>query len=55
MREEARYLEECGLDALFLPDHPMLMGDPWVTLAGIADVTTRLRLGALVSCSPGAG
>lgn len=51
MRAEVRHLEELEFDSVLLPDHPVLMGDPWVTLAGLADVTTELRLGVLVSCA----
>lgn len=49
--------EEAGLDALFRSDHYLsVMGrtergslDAWATLAGLAAVTTRIRLGTLVS------
>jgi alkanesulfonate monooxygenase SsuD/methylene tetrahydromethanopterin reductase-like flavin-dependent oxidoreductase (luciferase family) len=50
----ARSAEQAGWDGLFLWDH-MLAGpgvavaDPWVMMAAIATVTTRLRLGALVT------
>ncbi len=50
MRDEMQYLESAGFDSVFFPDHPMLFPDPWVSLAGVADATTTLRLGALVSC-----
>ncbi|HVD04143.1 MAG TPA: LLM class flavin-dependent oxidoreductase [Candidatus Dormibacteraeota bacterium] len=46
--------EEAGWDGLFLWDH-MLAGDgtpiadPWITMAGIACATTRIRLGAMVT------
>ncbi len=50
MRDEMQYLEDSGFDSVFLPDHPMLFPDPWVSLAGVADATTTIRLGALVSC-----
>lgn len=46
--------EEAGWDGLFLWDH-MLAGpgiavaDPWVTMAAIATMTTRIRFGALVT------
>jgi alkanesulfonate monooxygenase SsuD/methylene tetrahydromethanopterin reductase-like flavin-dependent oxidoreductase (luciferase family) len=49
MRREVRYLEDLGFDGIFLPDHPAMYADPWVTLASVADATTNLRLGA-VSC-----
>lgn len=51
MRDEVRRIESLGFDAVFLPDHPMLMSDPWLTLAGLVDATTTLRLGVLVSCA----
>jgi alkanesulfonate monooxygenase SsuD/methylene tetrahydromethanopterin reductase-like flavin-dependent oxidoreductase (luciferase family) len=51
MRDEIRYLEGLGFDAVFLPDHPLaVMGDPWLTLAGCVDATTSIRLGVMVSC-----
>jgi F420-dependent oxidoreductase-like protein len=54
----ARTAEECGYDALFRSDHYLVMGDDdglpgptdaWITLAGLARETSRLRLGTLVS------
>src|SRR4029450_14040763 len=56
----ARSWEESGIEALFRSDHyigfhaPSTSGslDCWTTLAALAAVTTKLRLGALVS--PGA-
>lgn len=54
----ARTAEECGFDALFRSDHYLRMGegdglpgptDAWVTLAGLARETSRLRLGTLVT------
>jgi F420-dependent oxidoreductase-like protein len=54
----ARTTEECGFDALFRSDHYLRMGDvngfpgptdAWVTLAGLARETSRLRLGTLVT------
>jgi alkanesulfonate monooxygenase SsuD/methylene tetrahydromethanopterin reductase-like flavin-dependent oxidoreductase (luciferase family) len=50
MRDDVQYLEGAGFDSVFLPDHPMLFPDPWVSLAGVAGATTTIRLGALVSC-----
>jgi F420-dependent oxidoreductase-like protein len=50
--------EECGYDAFFRSDHYLRMtpGDPlpgptdaWITLAGLARETSRIRLGTLVS------
>ena len=54
----ARVTEECGFDAFFRSDHYLAMGstdglpgptDAWVTLAGLARETSRIRLGTLVS------
>jgi F420-dependent oxidoreductase-like protein len=53
----ARTAEETGFDAFFRSDHYLTMGgdglpgptDAWVTLAGLARDTERVRLGTLVS------
>src|SRR5579862_2669589 len=53
----ARAAEELGFDAFFRSDHYLAMGGPglpgptdaWVTLAGLAVQTSRIRLGTLVS------
>lgn len=51
----ARACEEAGLDGLFRSDHYLPMFgdgfslDAWATLAGLAAVTSSLRLGTLVS------
>lgn len=54
----ARTAEELGFDAYFRSDHYLRMGpgdpgpgptDAWITLAGLARETSRLRLGTLVS------
>src|SRR5271169_5664948 len=54
----ARATEECGFDAFFRSDHFLKMGsasglpaytDAWVTLAGLARDTSRIRLGTLVT------
>jgi F420-dependent oxidoreductase-like protein len=53
----ARRAEECGFDAFFRSDHFLAIGgdglpgptDSWVTLAGLALQTSRIRLGTLVS------
>src|SRR5919112_6843518 len=53
----ARRTEETGFDAFFRSDHYLTMGghglpgptDAWVTLAGLARETSRIRLGTLVS------
>src|SRR5260370_21334280 len=53
----ARTAEELGFDAFFRSDHYLRMGDgdagpgptdAWITLAGLARETSRLRLGTLV-------
>ncbi|GAA4682851.1 LLM class F420-dependent oxidoreductase [Pseudonocardia yuanmonensis] len=53
----ARTAEEAGFDAFFRSDHYLAMGgsgepgptDAWLTLAGLARETSRIRLGTLVS------
>ena len=53
----ARTTEECGFDAFFRSDHYQgIMGpggvgstDAWITLAGLARETSRIRLGTLVT------
>jgi F420-dependent oxidoreductase-like protein len=54
----ARTAEELGFDGFFRSDHYLRMGDgdpglgptdAWVTLAGLARETTRVRLGTLVT------
>ncbi len=54
----ARHSEACGFDAFFRSDHYLKMGDvsgepgttdAWVTLAGLARDTDRIRLGTLMS------
>ena len=53
----ARRAEELGFDAFFRSDHYLTMGgdglpgptDAWVTLAGLARETSRIRLGTLVT------
>jgi F420-dependent oxidoreductase-like protein len=56
----ARTAEEHGFDGFFRSDHYLRMGDgdpgpgatdAWVTLAGLARETTRVRLGTLVTAS----
>ena len=56
----ARTAEELGFDAFFRSDHYLRIGegdagpgptDAWVTLAGLARETSRLRLGTLVTAS----
>jgi F420-dependent oxidoreductase-like protein len=53
----ARRTEETGFDAFFRSDHYLTMGgnglpgptDAWVTLAGLARETSRIRLGTLMT------
>ena len=54
----AKATEELGFDAFFRSDHYLKMGpvsglpgptDAWITLAGLAAATERIRLGTLVS------
>src|SRR3954454_7366219 len=53
----ARRTEETGFDAFFRSDHYLTMRgeglpgptDAWITLAGLARETRRIRLGTLVS------
>src|SRR5581483_11583107 len=54
----ARAAEQGGFDAFFRSDHYLAMGgvsgvpgptDAWVTLAGLARETSRIRLGTLMS------
>ncbi|MFV2197576.1 LLM class F420-dependent oxidoreductase [Nocardiopsis sp. LOL_012] len=57
----ARAAEELGFDALFRSDHYLHMGgratglpgptDAWITLAGLARETSRIRLGTLMSAA----
>lgn len=55
----ARTTEEAGFDAFFRSDHYLHMGgdghpgptDAWITLAGLARDTQRIRLGTLVSAA----
>jgi len=56
----AQRTEECGFDAFFRSDHYLKMGDvtgepgptdAWITLAGLARETSRIRLGTLMSAA----
>ncbi|OQO89295.1 LLM class F420-dependent oxidoreductase [Saccharomonospora piscinae] len=56
----ARATEDAGFDAFFRSDHYLKMGsasglpgptDAWITLAGLARETSRLRLGTLVTAA----
>lgn len=50
----ARSAEAAGWDGLFLWDHILAapatpVADPWITLAAVASVTDRIRMGAMVT------
>ena len=49
-RDIAQAAEQLGFDSLWLPDHPLIGWDSWTMLAGLAEATKRIRLGAMVSC-----
>jgi F420-dependent oxidoreductase-like protein len=58
LRERALLLEELGYDGLWLVDHFWANGMPdleflegWTTLAALAEATTKLRLGLMVTCN----
>ena len=42
--------EALGFDAFFAFDHPIRIAGCWTTLAGLAALTHRIRLGSLVNC-----
>lgn len=50
LRDFVQLAEELGFDGYWHPDHPLLRQDCWATLAAVATVTRRLRIGSLVSC-----
>src|SRR5258708_37816797 len=51
---QARRVEELGYDGIWIYDHPLTIGaaDCWTTLALLATLTERVRLGSAVSCVP---
>ena len=52
LREFVLQVEELGLDGFWVTDHPVWYPDCWITLAALAGVTKRIRLGSLVACVP---
>src|SRR6185503_10621009 len=46
----ARAVDALGFDSLWVADHSTVAIDCWSTLAAFAAVTSRVRLGPLVSC-----
>ncbi|HEY7093501.1 MAG TPA: LLM class flavin-dependent oxidoreductase [Ktedonobacterales bacterium] len=50
-RDLVQTLESLGFDSYLLPDHPLSLGTAtWTTLAALAEATSTIRLGTLVSC-----
>ena len=45
-----RAAEALGFDSYWAADHPTMQPDCFTTLAGLAGVTERMRLGTLVCC-----
>ena len=55
MRDVTRLCEELGFDSVWVPDHFMTghnneTYEAWTILAGLSQVTERMRLGTLVTC-----
>ena len=50
LRSFVEMVETFGFDSYWTMDHPVSGFDAWSSLAAIAAVTSRLRLGPLVSC-----
>jgi alkanesulfonate monooxygenase SsuD/methylene tetrahydromethanopterin reductase-like flavin-dependent oxidoreductase (luciferase family) len=46
----AQLVEELEFDSLWVADHATTGSDCWTTLAALAMVTTKIRLGSLTSC-----
>lgn len=44
----ARKAENLGYDAVFVPDTPRLFPEPIVTMAALATITSKIRIGSLV-------
>jgi len=58
LRDKALMIEELGFEGLWLVDHFWAGGVPdldflegWTALAGLAEATTKLRLGLMVTCN----
>jgi alkanesulfonate monooxygenase SsuD/methylene tetrahydromethanopterin reductase-like flavin-dependent oxidoreductase (luciferase family) len=49
-RAFVQLVEDLGFDSYWVMDHPASGFDAWSSLAALAAVTTRLRIGPLVSC-----
>lgn len=50
-RDLVQTFEGLGFDSYLLPDHPLVTGTAtWTSLAALAEATTTIRLGTLVSC-----
>jgi alkanesulfonate monooxygenase SsuD/methylene tetrahydromethanopterin reductase-like flavin-dependent oxidoreductase (luciferase family) len=50
LRDFVQSVENLGFDSYWRPDHPVFGPDAWITLAGVAASTRRLRLGTTVTC-----
>lgn len=50
VRAFVQMVEALGFDSYWVMDHPVSGFDAWSSLAALAAVTTRVRLGPLVSC-----
>jgi alkanesulfonate monooxygenase SsuD/methylene tetrahydromethanopterin reductase-like flavin-dependent oxidoreductase (luciferase family) len=51
-RDFVQMAEGLGFDSLWIPDHPMVLGNAtWTTLAALATATSAIRLGTLVACA----
>ncbi|HXF60780.1 MAG TPA: LLM class flavin-dependent oxidoreductase [Caldilineaceae bacterium] len=46
-----RLVEQLGLDAFYVSDHPAWGLEPWLHLGALAVVTERVRLGCIVHCA----
>src|SRR5262249_49326450 len=47
LKEFVLHVEELGLDGFWVTDHPVWYPDCWISLAAVAGVTKRIRLGSL--------